>query len=366
MASVFLPQFNPEANVEQLVARFKQGMKEQGKPYNPSVHDDVHILAEAVSYLLMLQHTKIEHGLSQSFLSFAQGAALDHLGLTFYGVQRISGVKPTALATFTLSQQSDYPVTIHKEGFRLGNAEGDVAYLLEDLRFKVNPSTGKTAKSQVATIVLQRAVAESTAKTNIIQTPKSFLRSVSQAGNFQSGQNFETDAEYKKRLVQSLFKNSTAGSSEAYLFFAKTAANRIQKIDAYSLEPGKVILRYYAPNMDDAMQTRLEEVLQSPKVRPVGEQLTIQKATIKHINLTAKVAFKGLVNLERVKQVIKQKFAAYADFNRTIYKTAFCLWVEDDVNLTNFEVTIPVSNITLRQGEFPVLGEISLIEEAQV
>lgn len=365
MASVFLENFNPQTATTELINRFQQGMQTAGKPYQPSTHDDVHILAEAVAYLLMLQHSQIEHGLSQSFLSFATGTALDHLGQTFYGVNRLAGVKPTAQAVFKLSQKLDYKVVIRKNSFVSGTANGDQAFLLDDLVFEVDPNTKKTAQSKPATLVLQRAVARSSEKASQILTPLPFLATVVQGGDFENGQTAETDTEYKRRLVQSLFKQSTAGSFEAYQFFAKSAANRIEKIDAYSTAAGKVTLRYFAPVMDDAMQKRLEDALNNSKTRPIGEQLTIQKASIKTIDFTANVAFEGLVNLQRIEQVIRQKFAEYANFNRTIYKTAFSLWVEDDSNLINFEVTSPATDVTLKRGEFPVLGAVRLVERTQ-
>jgi len=248
--------------------------------YTPAQGDDIMLVLQDFSYREMLLREYINEQVRGSFVMTAEGAKLDHLAMTLYGLERLEGSKPTTTATFALSRALPYDVTI-PEGYELLEDGGIYRALTTE---EAVIEAGET--SVTATVELDAFVASSKVRCEIPMTQIPYL-SVSQNGDFANGKEDESDEAFRDRIALSLSRTSTAGSRNAYIGHAYAADARILDVSVYRTAPGEVKVVYWSDTIDGVMQERVENTLNADDVRPLTDHLTIQPATVKTVDVTA-------------------------------------------------------------------------------
>ena len=101
---------------------------------------------------------------------------------------------------------------------------------------------------------------------------------------------WETDANYRKRLLLKPFSYSVAGPTNAYIFHAQSASGKIKSIGATSPAPCQILISVLSIEGDGTPTSEIlsavETQLKKEYVRPLTDQLTIKPALIKPYSLS--------------------------------------------------------------------------------
>jgi len=329
--------------------------KELLPDYTPAQGDDIMIVLQDFSYREMLLREFINEQVRGNFVMTAEGAKLDHLAMTLYGLERLKGAKPTTTATFTLSRALPYDVTIPK-GYEL--LEDGGIYRAHTTEEAVIHS-GKT--SVTATVELDAFVSSSKARCEIPVEQIPYL-SVHQNGDFANGGDMESDEEFRERIRVSLSRTSTAGSRNAYIGYTYAADERISDVSAYRTAPGEVKVVYWADQMDGVMQQRVERTLNAEDVRPLTDHLTIQPATIKTVDVTATLIIpKGsdAAKLTAAAREAVEGLFANPQIGRDVV-TSRVIAALASVGVDDVTLAAPASNVVVGDNEIALLGAVNI------
>lgn len=259
--------------VDQIISR----VQTLDPDYDPVVTDDVHLIADAAAYEMLLVLAELDTVVKGLLVPFATYPELDALVAP---VTRLKGEKPTASVTFTLAAARAVD-TVIPAGLELTNGKGEQAYLMADVTIPAGELEGN------GTIELDAYVATSEIRTETIVTPLPFVAGAAQTEAFGGGEASEDDASLRDRYYAADDVPSTAGSIPGYVYHATSADSRITDVNITSPAAGEVSVVYYAPVMDTAMQTRLEDVLLGEAIKPITDQVTITAAQIVSYDISA-------------------------------------------------------------------------------
>jgi len=203
----------------------------------------------------------------QLLITTATDIDLDNLGAEF-DVFRDEGEYPYAEFEFTLLTTQDKDVII-PAGLILNDINDNVrAYLVENITIV----TGQI--SEIATVKLEKYIAESDIKTENIVSELTYAVDVKQLTLFSNGAEIESDDRYRLRIIASNAKYSTAGSVEAYKYFAYSADSRIDDItipnDNNPLDVNIFIASFEV--VDETMINNVYKACNAEYTRPLGDQ----------------------------------------------------------------------------------------------
>lgn len=126
----------------------------------------------------------------------------------------------------------------------------------------------------------------------------------------------ETDALLRERIQLAYEGLSVAGPRNAYVKHARDADARVADVAATSPEPCEVVVTVLSTEGDGAATGELQDVvrdaLSDEGVRPLGDRLTVQSATIVHYTIRATIYLESLPEAEPIVQSASERAAAYA------------------------------------------------------
>jgi len=348
-----LPDVVKTLSYEEILNENLEIVKSLFPDYKPSESDNVMLVLRAFSYR-ELQLRAFFNSLAKGFfLSTANGADLDNLAETLYGLYRLKGSKPYADMEFSLTTALSYDVLIPK-GFELTDITGShFAKLLEDVVIK----TGET--KAIGVIELQEEIASSSVKTEIQVSPLPYVQ-VKQLTDFINGSNPESDEDFKERIRVSFANKSTAGSALTYKAFALSADERIEEVKILSPSAGVVDVVYYSSEADEIMQERIENTLNADDVRPLTDLVQVKKANEVLVNIEGEITIKSGVDassvyVNAIDNLKTLTFSIGEDVS--IAKIIKTLMVDGvvDVALTN-----PTTNIQIDDYSIAILNSVNI------
>lgn len=126
---------------------------------------------------------------------------------------------------------------------------------------------------------------------------------------------FETDLAFRARVQLSLEGFSTAGPVGAYLFHARSADGGVRDASVISPAPGEVVVTILGPeDVDAPSQAVLDAVTaQLELVRPLGDQLTVQAATLIDFDIQASLTLYPGPDLATVESAAEAQLEIYLD-----------------------------------------------------
>lgn len=126
----------------------------------------------------------------------------------------------------------------------------------------------------------------------------------------------ETDALLRERIQLAYEGLSVAGPRNAYVKHARDADARVADVAATSPEPCEVLVTVLSTEGDGAATGELLDVvrdaLSDEDVRPLGDRLTVQSATIVHYTIRATIYLESIPQAEPIVQSASERAAAYA------------------------------------------------------
>lgn len=350
-----LPDLIEPLSYEAILEANTERVKNLLPGYTPSESDNVMLVLQAFSYREKVLREFINSQVRQLFLSTAEGAYLDHLAETYYGLYRLNGSKPYATATLSLSMALEYDVFVPK-GYQL-TEDGGIYF--SHTTADVTIPAGQTSVD--VTIELDKMVASSKVRTEILVTPLPFLE-VKQEGDFLQGGDLESDEEFKERIRLSLSDKSTAGSERTYKSFALRADERVDDVAVYSPAPGKVDVVYYAKESDAIMKQRIEKALNAEDVRPLTDIVEVRAATQTTVDISATLTIVKGADGAKVQASAKEsveKIFARPQIGKDITLSSLIATMSVE-GVEDVVITTPSSTVVVANDAVAVLGSVAI------
>jgi phage-related baseplate assembly protein len=120
----------------------------------------------------------------------------------------------------------------------------------------------------------------------------------------------ESDEAFRRRILLSLDRFSTAGSLGAYIYQTMSVDSAIIDVRVFEGEPGHVDVVYYAKPDSLELKSRIEAHLNKDTVRPLTDIVSVRAATRVDVNIVLDVYLYQIADSESVKSEILSRFAA--------------------------------------------------------
>jgi len=239
----------------------------------------------------------------QLLITTATKDDLDHLGAEF-DVFRDSGEFPYTNFEFKLLLASDEDITI-PAGLIL-NSDDDLykAHAVDDVTIFAGNLVA------IAKVELEQYVVQSEIETENLITELTYALEIKQLDIFSNGAISEDDDRYRLRIIASNARYSTAGSIEAYKYFAFSADSRIDDISIPDDNEALNVDIYLASfeTVDETMINKVYEACSARYTRPLNDNLSVKPAEIISLDLSADIEVFDLLKQSELDAEIKANF----------------------------------------------------------
>ncbi|MBL0703217.1 MAG: baseplate J/gp47 family protein [Sulfurospirillum sp.] len=241
--------------------------------------------------------------IKQELVTVATSVDLDHLG-TKEHIFRDAGEYPYINFEFTLLSPSSSDIVI-PAGLIL-NSDDDKykSHTVEDVIIPAN------SLSAIVKVELEDYIAQSDIKTEQLITELTFAVDIKQLDIFSNGATAESDDRYRSRIIKANDRKSTAGSEDSYKFFVYNSDSRINDVKVISEKVlcVDIYIASFDNNIDELMINRVFEAVNSKKVRPLGDKVSVYPAVKKVVDITATIEVFDLLKQSEIKTNIEANF----------------------------------------------------------
>lgn len=287
MSDVHYAEYDAQTIIAGAVARFEDALG-----VNLGSADERRILLMAFLSVVTELYAAIDDAGRQNLISYARGEYLDAIGDT-RGVKRIAASPSRVNITFTLSAAQTRNVII-PAGTRL-TPDGDVFFATDSA---LVIQAGQTAGSVTATCMSSGAATNGYAAGSIstLVDPIAYVASAVNADESSGGADEEQDDAYRARIRQSRAVYSTAGSREAYEYYARSADALVRDVYVSSPGAGKVRLTILATEdgvdagggVKQSVLDAVKAAVNADTVRPLTDSVEVKGAEAVKYNIDVK------------------------------------------------------------------------------
>jgi len=196
----------------------------------------------------------------------------------------LSEVKAVMLAAFPQEQQASVAAALELESEPLNVIAQVVAYREMMLRQRINDGAAACMLSHAVSTDLDNLAANNNTERLIIIPATETTDAV-----------MESDTALRLRAQAAFEGLSVAGPTAAYEYFAKSVSGKVADAKATSPTPAVVVVSVLSTQGDGTASTELlnnvRNALNAEHIRPVGDRLTVQSATIIHYQINARLYF---------------------------------------------------------------------------
>ena len=279
------PQIIEELNFETILADMRRKMTELCPDWTGYAleSDPANKVMEVAAYREMLLRQRVNEAARGVMVAFAAGGDLDHLA-AFYPEERLPGAAATFRALLKLSAALDVDVTI-PSAYTVVAKNGAIEALLRET---VTIYPGLTETEGIFEIIKPSgAEGNGLFLTWDAVTPLPFVTAAAeQLEASHGGSDAESDEDFRRRVPLALERYSTAGPKGSYEAWALKAEERVKDVSATTPEPGVVHVYLLSKEgdgtADEAMISRVREILNDDGVRPLTDEVEIFSANIIH------------------------------------------------------------------------------------
>lgn len=267
--------------VSALVASYESITKRTLYPADPAK-----LFIDFVAAIIVQQNENINYAAKMNIPSLSSGEYLDALGGLFKDVTRLSASAATTTLRFTISAAQETALTI-PANTRVTTSDGKIKFYTTEA---ATVTVGETTADVSAVCETVGAVGNGFAAEQLNQCVDVFplFSAVENLTETAGGADVESDADFYERMKESTATFSTAGASEAYIYFAKSASPQIEDVSV-SATAGAVDVRILCQNgtlpTDDIIST-VQAALSSSKVRPLTDSVTVQAPSTTEFDVT--------------------------------------------------------------------------------
>lgn len=196
----------------------------------------------------------------------------------------LSEVKAVMLAAFPQEQQESVAAALELESEPLNVIAQVVAYREMLLRQRINDGAAACMLSHAVSTDLDNLAANNNTE-RLITIPATETTDAV----------MESDTALRLRAQAAFEGLSVAGPTAAYEYFAKSVSGKVADAKATSPSPAVVVVSVLSTQGDGTASTELlnnvRNALNAEHIRPVGDRLTVQSATIIHYQINARLYF---------------------------------------------------------------------------
>ena len=196
----------------------------------------------------------------------------------------LSEVKAVMLAAFLQEQQASVAAALELESEPLNVIAQVVAYREMMLRQRINDGAAACMLSHAVSTDLDNLAANNNTE-RLITIPATETTDAV----------MESDTALRLRAQAAFEGLSVAGPTAAYEYFAKSVSGKVADAKATSPSPAVVVVSVLSTQGDGTASTELlnnvRNALNAEHIRPVGDRLTVQSATIIHYQINARLYF---------------------------------------------------------------------------
>ena len=221
----------------------------------------------------------------QNLLRYAMGELLDELG-EWSGTKRISAKKAATTFKFTLEVSRDVD-TIIPFGTRC-TPDGVIYFsTISDLIISAKSTEGIVNAEANEVGSKYNNFTQGQIKTLVDPIP--FVKSVINIDTSSGGSDIESDEAYRDRIRQAPEAITTAGSEEAYKYWAKTADSNISDINILSPAPGTIKIVVLLNNGEipsEEVINNVRSACSQKDRRPITDNVEVGAPTIKTYDIS--------------------------------------------------------------------------------
>lgn len=180
---------------------------------------------------------------------------------------------------------------------------------------------------------------------------------------------YETDADFRRRILLSLQGLSTAGPEGAYIYHALSATGEVLDASATSPSPGEVVVTVLAREGDgtasNELLTTVDNAVSAEDVRPLTDFVTVQSAEILSYAIAATLYFYPGPDSQVVLAEAREMAQRYANEQHRLGKdiTLSGLYAAlHRAGVQRVEMTGPVATITVNRQQAAYCTNINLID----
>jgi len=222
----------------------------------------------------------------QNFLYYARGAYLEHLG-ALLDVYRLDASPASVNIRFTIQEVQDFVVGIEK-GTRV-TADGQVFFATENY-CQILAGDESVEVRAICTSAGVEGNGVVVGAINKIVDAIPYVNKVENLNISSGGSEREGDDSFRNRIRLASDRCNTAGSVEAYKYWALSASPAIKdvSVNTYKDEPGRVYIRVFLhngviPSLNDPILEEVRRVLNSSKIRPLTDKVIVTSCEVTEI-----------------------------------------------------------------------------------
>lgn len=171
---------------------------------------------------------------------------------------------------------------------------------------------------------------------------------------------YESDADFRARIVLSLEGYTTAGSEGSYVFHSLSASGDVRDASAVSPDPGQVTV-YVLSRVGDGTASldlinTVTAALNAENVRPMTDQVTVLSASIVDYTIEAELTVFPGPDAEVVLQAAEAAVTAYAEAQHRMGYDITLSGIYAALHqpgVQRVDLTAPAADIVIDDGEAP-------------
>lgn len=350
----FIDNDTIDAMMQRLVSNYERRYQEiTGKEVTLGAADPMRIALYAVALDLYQTEQYVDRAGKQDLLKYSYGEFLDGLAAN-RSVSRKEATAARTTVRFTASETKDYALAI-PAGIRVTN--GDGIYFTTVEYAEIAPGDEYVDVEAVCTAEGTEGNNFLPGQVDILVDPLPYIQSVANVTTSEGGAARESDESLAERVYLAPSGYSTAGPSDAYVYWAKTFNAGIGSVVPVSPEPGKVdvyVLMTDGSMPGEELLQELQDYLTEERIRPMTDLVTVKKpeAVEFSIDLTYYINRSDQAKAVTIQENVKKAVAEY-----TTWQTSE---IGRDINPDELVQRIKaagVKRVELTAPTFAVVGE---------
>lgn len=289
-----------------------------------------------------------------NLLRFSKAPYIDEIGLRV-GVNRLPS--SAAVCTIRLVFTPGHGNLTVPAGIRIQPINGSVVFATDEEVFV----DALTDEAFVSATCLSEGIIGNGIATNevvVILDPQPYLLSANNTDATNGGANQESDDDLRERIRLAPSTFSTAGSDDAYIYWAKSASTLIGDVQITSLNPGDVnvyVLMKDGSLPNSTIISQVDDTLSAKKRRPINDHVIVAAPTqidyeidIEITLITGEVASEMQTRIENILNDYKNSKGSRMGLDIVVSKIKSICSIEGVYDVT---VTAPANNILVGIGE---------------
>ena len=323
-----------------------------GRTITPT--DSEYLVVNAVAEIIVRHVQKMQFAASQMMVRYASGGFLDAIG-ELVRVVRL----PASFAKVTLqfSLSPGHPGTIIPAGTLVKTTDGKFFFAV-DYDVVVNAGTNTITESATAIEYGSGGNGYIPGAVSVITDPVPFVFSVTNTTVSGGGADIESDEEMRERIILAPDSFSTAGSTAAYKFWAKSASSAI--IDVAIPVAVNGLVRVF-PLVDGVATPQpvldaVAAVLNREDVIPVSDTVEVISPTFVDYSISVQATVYDNYSPSAVAGEINSRLNAFKDktankMGRDVVVSQISSVASDEEKVYNVTVVSPANNIVVAANE---------------